>query len=343
MANRQEQSGGERSTNIQAMGDVQVGLSYAEAKQIALDVFDANFYRLSAAAAQTAQQRAEKLIEAYLERLQAEAPAGLEEMRDPDMQYALYTAQREYARQGDDELGDLLVQLLVDRAQRGERGLQQIVLNESLSVAAKLTSDQLDALTLVFVLRYTRRHNLTSLDTLGAYLDGMVLPFVLGASEKQSAYQHLEYAGCGTISIGSTTIERAFRKLYAGLFSGGLSSEKVTDFPEDHRSLLVPCLQDPDKLQIGVTDGETLDKLLQERGATPEATAFVKQAFEEQTMAEADVRGAVLKVRPGAEALFKKWSDTQMKHLTLTSVGIAIGHANLQRKTGEKLDLSLWI
>ena len=114
MPDSQEQSGGDSSVNIQAAGNVQLGLTYEEVRQAALDVFDANFHKLSLAAADIARSRAEHLVEEYLNRLQADAPEALSEMADPDMQYVLYTAQREYARQGDEDLGDLLVQLLVD-------------------------------------------------------------------------------------------------------------------------------------------------------------------------------------------------------------------------------------
>jgi len=37
------------------------------------------------------------------------------------------------------------------------------------------------------------------------------------------------------------------------------------------------------------------------------------------------------------------WDNSSMKHLTLTSVGIAIATANLRRKTGISVDLDIWI
>jgi hypothetical protein len=43
------------------------------------------------------------------------------------------------------------------------------------------------------------------------------------------------------------------------------------------------------------------------------------------------------------ENVFDTWSDSQMKNFTLTSVGIAIGHANIKRLVGEFANLSIWI
>jgi hypothetical protein len=41
--------------------------------------------------------------------------------------------------------------------------------------------------------------------------------------------------------------------------------------------------------------------------------------------------------------LFDIWNNSEMKHMTLTSVGIAIAQANFRRKTGKTIDLSIWI
>ncbi len=43
------------------------------------------------------------------------------------------------------------------------------------------------------------------------------------------------------------------------------------------------------------------------------------------------------------EHLVHTWTNSKLKSLTLTSVGIAIGHANLRRVTGDHFDLRIWI
>jgi hypothetical protein len=48
-------------------------------------------------------------------------------------------------------------------------------------------------------------------------------------------------------------------------------------------------------------------------------------------------------LRPYMASVFEIWSNSSMKSFTLTSVGIAIGHANVKRLVGEFANLSLWI
>jgi len=148
----QEQTGGDHSVNIQAGAIIQHGLSATEVRQIALDVYRANFERLSGIAAEVATARAEHLVERFLSELQVQNPDGLNQANDPDMQIALLTAEREYARSGSADLADVLVDLLVERTKESGQTLRQIVLNESIGVVSKLTKGQLAALSVLFCL-----------------------------------------------------------------------------------------------------------------------------------------------------------------------------------------------
>ena len=144
MGKEQSQTSGDKSLNIQGEDvTLNLGVNYSEARQIALDVFEANFYKLSPIAGNIARERASELIDDFLGKLAQKNPLGIENTKDPDVQYAIFTAQREYARSGDKDLSDILVDILVDRISQKERSILQIVLNEALQVAPKLILHQL--------------------------------------------------------------------------------------------------------------------------------------------------------------------------------------------------------
>ena len=107
---KQNQEVGDGATAVQAGGNLtitHIGLSYPEVRQVALDVFRSNFYHLAGAAVETARARAEEITEEFLRKLEREHPDGFKKSQDPDFQHALFTVQREYARNGDKDLGDL--------------------------------------------------------------------------------------------------------------------------------------------------------------------------------------------------------------------------------------------
>ena len=63
----------------------------------------------------------------------------------------------------------------------------------------------------------------------------------------------------------------------------------------------------------------------------------------EGKMSDVEVKEYLLNLRPDLNSLFDVWENSHVKSLTLTSVGIAIAHANIQRKIGEQFNLSIWI
>lgn len=345
----QKQTAGDQSTNLQG-GSIVIhqGISYADAKEIALDVYKANFLTLAQDAASMAVQRAEKLTDDFLSRLQEEVPDTMESMRDPSMQMAIFNAQREYAKTGDSELEDLLVDILIERAKETERTIRQIVLDESLTIAAKLTPDQMDALTVNFLITRTKNHRLLSLSALEDYLDKQLLPFAGNLSDSESCYAHLEYAGCGsTVQLGGWgKIEARFRDSYPGLFCKGVTGEELAQVltdPDNYRAVLVPCLHDPTRVQVNAMDIEVIKKHCKDNGFDAEGEKKLCALFDKSRMSEAEVKDYFLRIRPKLKELFALWDESMLSHFTLTTVGIAIAQANFRRKTGQKLDLSIWV
>ncbi len=346
MGDKQSQKSGDASTNIQAGGDVSVGLSYSETRQVAMDVYRANFIELRDTAAAVARARAEELIDRYLEEMRREGFEAIPGADSPDLQHAIYSAQKEHARAGDEDLGELLVQLLVDRTKTPERNLTRIVLNESLSVAPKLTQDQLDALSLVFISKYTVNNGLLSLDLLHWHLDKYVLPFVAGASRKDSAYQHLEFAGCGNVSIGELQAEQAFANSYSGLLSKGFTeaeAQTVDLSPSARAALITTCLHDSSLLQVNAMNSDALETLCAPLGVEPEKIEGLKQLQTSKLMSPAEIKTFLIGARQQMSDFFELWGNTSMKNMTLTSVGIAVAHANIQRRIDVTFDLSIWL
>ena len=56
-----------------------------------------------------------------------------------------------------------------------------------------------------------------------------------------------------------------------------------------------------------------------------------------------EIRKYIISIDPKMESLFDLWNNSSLKKFELSGVGISIAHANFRRKTGETLDLSIWI
>lgn len=344
---KQKQKGGKDSTNIQAENvTINQGLSVADVKNIALDLFQTNFLELSKNASEIAGKRAEEITNEFLKKLQEQNPDGLGQAEDPDFQYSLFTVQKEYARNGDKELGDLLVDLLIDRSKHQSRDILQIVLNESLSVAPKLTADQLAALSVIFVVRYSVHKGLINPDALAQFLDGFIQPFSDLLTKKNACYQHLEYSGCGTVSIGSVNFASALQKSYKGLFSKGFDLEVLNERGlsiSDGSPLLERCFHDAEKWQIIARPEEVLRLAASQEGFNQEDIEKLIALTNDYLMNESEIEEYLKSMRSYLSEVIDIWHNSSIKNFTLTSVGIAIAHANLKKNLGEFTNLAIWI
>lgn len=346
MTGKQVQRGGDDSVNVQAaVVHVQHGLGYEDTKAVALDVFRANFLELAGIAAETARARAEEITQQYLEALQAEHATVPPAAAEPDMQRALYGVQAEYATTGDRDMGDVLVDLLVQRTTEVARTTRKVVLSEALAVVPKLTSAQMAALSLLFVLQKTINVGLTTIEALDTYVAEHVAPFAEQLPRGSEAYEHLVYAGCAMRMFTNYTIEEPFRRRYGGLLTRGFTLEEV---PEHARPLLteapdgviIPCLRDADRLQVGALNEDVVERnLIGER----DVDASVKDLFQLNLLRPEEVWQVLLAADSRMGRLQAIWSATVLQQLVLTPVGVAIGHANWRRITGEQTGIDVWL
>jgi len=345
--NRQSQKGGDGSTNIQTEDlTIVQGLTYPEVRQVAIDVFKSNFYELAGEAKAIASERAEQITEDFLRKLQSENPDGFSKAQEPDFQHALFTVQKEYARTGDEDLGDLLVDLLVDRSKQDNRNILQIVLNESLSVAPKLTDDQLAVLAVTFFCKYTMNNGIGTHQLLADTFNQFVQPFSSKILKNQSCYQHLEFSGCGSISMGSSSLQQIYGKKYQGLFLKGFDREEIekreVSIGEDQR-FFIPCLNDSTKLQVRANNIEGLTEFMDGQSIPNEDKPKITALFNLNKMDDNEIKEKIVSLSPHMNNVFNVWEDSPLKSFSLTSVGIAIAHANIKRLAGEFSDLSIWI
>ena len=140
---------------------------------------------------------------------------------------AIHSAQKQYGRTGDPDLRELLLSLLSHLFRQEDRNLKKIVLEETLEVAGKLTHDQINALSVIFVLRYTRNMILVDHAMFTDYLRETLIPFVGNLPSSQARFQHLEFAGCGSISVATTELSQIFRQTYPAIFSAGFPADSL--------------------------------------------------------------------------------------------------------------------
>lgn len=348
LSSKQSQAVESGGAAIQAGQNVSIvinqGVTPSEVRQLVIDVLKSNLLDYKGKAHETALQRGEEITDAFLEKLSAEHAEGIKQAETPDFQDALFTVQKEYAKAGDRDLGDLLVDLLVDRTKQADRDILQLVLNESLHIAPKLTRGQVSTLSVVFLLRHTQNRAMTSIEAVAQYMQRHVGHCLSAMSTTDATFRYLESTGCGSVSSSSVALASIFRQVYPGLFTRGFDQTLLDaqNLSIVARSVMImPCLLDPAKFQVAALNNEVLEQKTQQ--LQPEEVAKLKGMLTQNQLSDDEIKAAVVGFVPDLKTLFEKWDTSSMARFELTSVGMAIGHANIKRITGEFAPLSVWI
>jgi len=351
-----DQKAGEGAAAIQAGGSADnatinqtnnYGLTVTvdDIRALARDSFRADFMQLLGQAGDIAEARANRVTESFLERLQAENPAGINQTNTPDFRYALLSAQKAQARSGDENLEKLLVELLIERSREQERSLQQIVLNEALDVAARLTTEQVSALTLSFVMRRTKSTGVLDMAGFLRVIIENAMPFFSNAKLSVASFSHLAFTGCGVVEMGEAKLAHCLTESYPELWQRGFSLDDPTvqALSEEARSIIRPSQNNPGKYEV-IGGAVESSKEIRSHYITSEADlVLVNELLSRGKISHEEIKSRCIAALPQFADLFDLWDNTSMKNFSPSSIGIAIAHANITRAVPHFGPLSIWI
>ena len=347
--NKQEQLGGENSTNIQANTVNINGVTIEQVRQIALDVFKSNALELAGIAKDTASARAEQITERFLKELSEKNPITLQSASDPDFQYTMFDAQKAFARSGDESLEDILVSLLSSRASEPVRNLKQVVLNEAIAVSSKLTSSNINTITLLFRIRHTVRYGLLTIEDFANLITNEVLPFFREMPEGESSYRYLDFTGVATVEMNNANFIHILRETYQGICSKGIDETIVNQFIAEEPRLNNFFIKLPnvetDKYHIPISTPVQLEAVLKSIGiSSDEFISRVKNLLVSNPMLDDEIRSELVTFNPEIQRLIDTWDKSSAKNTILTPVGMAIGHANATKHgTLQNSPLEIWV
>lgn len=343
-----KQEGGDNSTNIQVKGDYNCGLSYSDARQVALDVFKANYYELSKEAMDTVNTRLNYITEKVIERIYSDEKLTdkIINIKEPSIQTSIYEVQKGYVKTGDTNLAEQLTNILVERVQVDMRTLEQIVLDEAIAILPKLTNKQIDILTfLLFAANMSNLNkNAYNIDGFISLLSSNTLSFYHYISGSDST--HLQSCGCITPIPGAAykPLETIISNWFSGLFNRGFTMEELHQITSvDLMEHIVRCQQDIDKLQFNALNSMSLDSLLYGNSIDDDLKIKIRNLHNSKQMTDTEIKQNIIERNPELNKIFDIWNNGKAKNYMLTPTGIAIGLTNYNIKFNDNLSFLRWI
>jgi len=343
---KQDQTSGEGGIAYQAGRDIVVQSDIEEMRQVALDVYRENALELRGIAEDIAYARASRITDDFFDKLHDQRPESTESLADPDVQSVLFSAQTHYARSGEEDLAQVLVDLLADRAAERDRSLRTLALNEAIDATPKLTEQQRRAVGLIFILRYARYLGAGNvIELFNNFIRPSILSLAESLPEKSIEYQHMEYVGVGSISMSHASFIDMIKLSYPGLFTKGFSESEIPEtWPRDGLGEygITRAIRNSSNFQVSSVDDDSVPDLvmkLEKHNIENDLKRLMKIGL----MSDDEVLEELVSLEPKLAEVARVWNASPAKAFTLTSVGIAIGHAYWQRVTGKDAPLSVWL
>lgn len=346
LSTKQTIEGNNNIGNIQTR-DVHIhhGLSVNETTHLINSIVDQKLISYKDEAAQIYKINQNKFKNILYKQIQDLNEEELYQFKDPDTQLSLLEAASISGRKSNEELIVLLSDLVIKRIKDEKKGdieLRKIVYNEAIKTINKITINQLKIITLCYLIKYTTNDGISSFDTFIQYIFSKVLPLV-PLKKSFSEFQHIEYAGCGSIELVNSDLSDLFRNQYSFLFLNSFKRNQIESFNLSDSLLNTIIYCNGDNCFFKIKNRTVLKKLLDDSNdnndINDQLIAFYDKHTKDKKMIQEEIETKI----PASKSLFEYWKNSSIGRLSLTTVGIALAISYYEKKIGEKVDINIWI
>ncbi len=113
----------------------------------------------------------------------------------------------------------------------------------------------------------------------------------------------------------------------------------------DNPNLFKASYRNPDEIQVNCRTEDDLKNLTPYLAApdSDEVVSAYRTLYETSVMLEPEVKADIIDHVPALSRLFDVWNESSLHGMSLTSVGLAIGHAYWRRTNKDLPDLCGWL
>lgn len=231
-------------------------------------------------------------------------------------------------------MADTLCNLLIERAKENDRSIKQLAIEEAISIAPKLTSTQLDILSLNHLAR-DGYYYINSNVGLNGFISWL-MPFKVKLEFASPEISHLEFTGC--VKIPSTSYGKQFPHnildSYPGIFTKGFSVDEYKEaFGDDERymSLITDSEESENNVRFKFRTIEGLKEFSGGDEFTKEERIKVYNFLKKGRYNINELKERFTSLCPESEVFFESYMSG-VYGLEASPVGTAIALSNIKRK-----------
>jgi hypothetical protein len=346
---RQDQSVGD-GTAYQALGDLTVvnGISSEQMASIMLAMGRQLHVYFSEAEAKVEERLAEfrqTVIEAFSD---TENKGSPDAFRDPDFQFVLSDAQKVYVRDGEHELRDDLIRLLIQRSNIDSKERTAKILNFAIEISGSLSKNEYAALAINFLFSSVALLA-DSREVLLRDLNSFIAPFYTDLSDNPTVYGYLESQRCISINhTGGISLIHSLHEKYRSIISYGFDPNLLNGLCseisiETLRGLTIPAAGYKGYIRFKKADPHAVAGELMRLGASQATADRAITIFNKSTPSVAEFQEIMCEEVEGFSQVMHVWEKSVLYKVELTAVGKAIAHSSLTSRTNFLAPLNIWV
>ncbi len=274
---------------------------------------------------------------------------------DPYLYSQLRQIQIEYARNGDENLRDLLVRFFCQLASQPTKTKEQVSYEEAIAVSPKITDSQFSILIFALLQRFPAFDEGMEFDDFLKYLKDKICPVSDQIDLSEPAFftfsldlDHLEQLGCvrriqhsGSLLMQSKLCSGTSESSYLSrLFSKGVTKQELeANFGnlDRYENLLSKCFHDESKLQLKTFSVNTFIGRFLSDSVSAEDFKQLNEFFHRYQMDQTQIINLLIKKLPCMDRAFEISSMFMSYELTYLGILIAKSKYGLSQK--EDIDI----
>lgn len=344
--------GRDNSQNSQA-GQIHIhqGMNYDEVRTLCLDLVQKELALYKQQAIDESMRRFNQLMDKFLDKFSRIEENKRQRLQEPAIQNALNETFKEYVKSGHEEMGDDLIDLMIERVEVEEHTTKQSIIDEVRQILPKLSSSTISLVSLLaFSQLILPRQTDVFMDML--YKLSPLAENVQDIHGIDVAY--LEQIGCGQslsfVGFGKNFEQRMLSN-YNLLFYNPISIDQFNEIMAKYGynqsdklyiSLALISLMDTKGNQMRFKFNSYREDLIVGEKKFEITKAVDNLLKEMKAFDENGVRQFFLNIDTNWTVVFNNFNKEDIKNFTLSPVGSYIGTRKLSRILGQDIPLSVF-
>jgi len=344
--------GGDNSQKNQA-GQIHIhqGMNYDEVRTLCLDLVQRELALYKQQAIDESMRRFNQLMEKFLGQLSRIEEKKRQRLQEPAIQNALNETFKEYVKSGKEELGDDLIDLMIERVEVEDHTTSQSIIDEVRQILPKLSSS---TVSLISILTFSQLILTRKTDV---FMD-MLLKLSPVIKHLQDIHPidvaYLEQIGCGQslsfVGFGKN-FEQRMLSSYNLLFYHPISIDRFNEIMAKYGynqgdklyvSLALKSLMDVKDNQLYFKFNSYREDLMVGEKKLEISQALSNLLKEMRAYDEKETRQFFLNINPNWAMAFDKFNRGDVKNFALSPVGSYIGTRKLSKIFSEVIPLSVF-